>query len=95
MIIVKIFDFLENWVIWGEMLKNKGDFNAAIIMYKNALKLNGKDQYLKNELKKLIIITEKNIDKVLSESIVELSKTRVGFIKQYKDICSNFFCIIV
>ena len=64
-------------------------------MYKNALKLNGKDQYLRDELKKLTIITEENTDKVLTESIVQLSQTRVDLKKEYKDLCGNFIPIVV
>ena len=57
-------------------MKNKGEFESAMHMYKKAIQLNPNDPYSKHELDKLTIITQKDVDDSLKEAIFEMSQHR-------------------
>lgn len=69
---------VENWVVWGEVMKIRGEFEAAKLMYAKAARMNAKDPYPRAELNKLNAITEPNVKDSLEEALVGLSELAVN-----------------
>lgn len=63
-------------MVWGEIMKSKGEFETAKMMYGRALEMNEKDAYSRNELTKLNAITDPNIDKEVERVIIKLAEQR-------------------
>eukprot|EP00826_Nyctotherus_ovalis_P027891 TRINITY_DN2186_c0_g3_i9.p1 TRINITY_DN2186_c0_g3~~TRINITY_DN2186_c0_g3_i9.p1 ORF type:complete len:179 (+),score=64.02 TRINITY_DN2186_c0_g3_i9:694-1230(+) len=78
----------KNWVVWGEIMKTKGEFEVAKEMYGNAIQINDKDPYPKQELAKLDLITKDNVNEELQDIIVKLSEQKkTQGLKKREDTC--------
>eukprot|EP00826_Nyctotherus_ovalis_P044049 TRINITY_DN4718_c0_g1_i11.p1 TRINITY_DN4718_c0_g1~~TRINITY_DN4718_c0_g1_i11.p1 ORF type:complete len:233 (+),score=52.19 TRINITY_DN4718_c0_g1_i11:678-1376(+) len=78
---------VENWVVWGEIMKIRGEFEAAKMMYEKAARMEAKDPYPRSELSKLKAITEPNVKDSLEEVLVGLSELAVNE-RSREDSCS-------
>jgi len=63
-------------MVWAEIMKAKGEFETAKMMYERALEINENDMYLKKELTKLNAITDPKIEEEVERVIIKLAEQR-------------------
>ena len=76
---------IENWVVWAEIMKTKGEFETAKEMYQKAIEMNDEDTYSKEELAKLEIFTQAAISSEIDEILVDLAERRAELNPKARD----------
>lgn len=67
---------VENWVVWAEVMKSKGEFETAKLLYSRAIKIEGCDPYARAELTKLNAITNEKVARGLDELLLEIANQK-------------------
>ena len=68
---------VEHWIVWGEIFKVKGEFEAAKEKYRKALLLDEKNDYAMNELTKLEYFMEPQTESTVDEFVVNMYERKV------------------